>query len=163
MQKRPQTKILIVDDEKEILELLRQILYRNGFSVDIDLAESAEEGIKKIHNTPYDLIITDIKMPGMSGNEFFDYVKNNVEQSIPIIAMSGTPWLLENSIFDAVLAKPFSIRDMLGMVQQFIPRTRTTITKDSTNSDNPSPCYPFSTIVQVFRKSHCKYFHCQSQ
>jgi CheY-like chemotaxis protein len=119
MQKRPQTKILIVDDEKGILELLRKSLSKNGFSVDIDLAESSEEGIKKIHNTPYDLIITDIKMPGMSGNEFCDYVKNNVEQSIPIIAMSGTPWLLGNSNFDAVLAKPFSLRDLLGMVQQF--------------------------------------------
>ncbi len=120
MQKRPQTKILIVDDEKEILELLSQSLSRNGIFVDIDLAESAEEGIKKISDTPYDLIITDIKMPGMSGNEFFDYVKNNVEQSIPIIAMSGTPWLLENSTFDAVIPKPFNKADLLDVVSQLV-------------------------------------------
>ena len=120
MQKRPQNKMLIVDDEKGLLALLRKILTRNGFTVDIHSAESAEEGIKKLHNTPYDLIITDIIMPGMSGNEFFDYVKNNVDESIPIIAMSGTPWLLENSNFDAVLAKPFNIKNMLSTVQQFI-------------------------------------------
>ena len=113
-------RILIVDDEKAILNLLRRSLSRIGGELDVDVAISAEEGIQKIQNTPYDLIITDIKMPRMSGHEFFDYVKNNVEKSIPVIAMSGTPWLLENSSFDAVLAKPFNIRDLLDMVQQFI-------------------------------------------
>ena len=66
------------------------------------------------------MILTDIKMPGMSGDELFDYVRINVERSIPIIAMSGTPWLIENSSFDAVLAKPFNIRVLWGVVQQFI-------------------------------------------
>ena len=114
------SRILIIDDEKAILQLLCRCLAKVCVDVDIDVAESAEEGIKKIHNTTYNLILTDIKMPGMSGNDLFYYVKNNVEQSIPIIAMSGTPWLLENSDFDAVLAKPFEMKDMLGVVQQFI-------------------------------------------
>jgi CheY-like chemotaxis protein len=120
MKNFPHNRILIIDDEKAILQLLRRSLSNIGFTVDIDVAESAEEGIKKIHNTSYDLILTDIKMPGMSGNDFFDYVKNNVEQSIPIIAMSGTPWLLEKSDFDAVVTKPFQRERLLGLVCQFI-------------------------------------------
>lgn len=111
---------MIIDDEKAILQLLCRCLPKISVDINIDVAESAEEGIKKIHNTTYNLIITDIKMPGMSGNDLFYYVKNNVEQSIPIVAMSGTPWLLDNSDFDAVLAKPFDMREMLGVVQQFI-------------------------------------------
>lgn len=111
-------KLLVIDDEKAILEMLRSRLTRIGFIVDV--AESAAEGIKKIHNTSYDLILTDIRMPGMSGDDFFDYVKHNVEQSIPIIAMSGTPWLTENSDFDAVIAKPFFKKDLLGTLGQFV-------------------------------------------
>lgn len=59
-------------------------------------------------------------MPRMSGNDLFEYVKNNVEQAIPIIAMSGTPWLLEKSKFDAVIANPFRKKNLLNMVRQFI-------------------------------------------
>ncbi len=43
-----------------------------------------------------------------------------LDQAIPIIAMSGTPWLLKNSNFDAVIAKPFCKEEMLDMVRQFI-------------------------------------------
>ncbi len=120
MENCPHKRILIIDDEKAILKLLCRSLSTIGFAVDIDLAETAEEGIKKNHNTSYDLILTDIKMPGMSGNDFFDYVKNDLQQSIPIIAMSGTPWLLENSDFDAVIAKPFYKEDLLCIIRQFL-------------------------------------------
>jgi len=118
LDKFPKGKILIIDDEKMLLELFRRILTTYGFAVDV--AESAKQGIKKIHTIKYNLIFTDIKMPGMSGHELFDYVKKNVDQAIPIIAMSGTPWLLKNSNFDAVIAKPFCKEEMLDMVHQFI-------------------------------------------
>lgn len=111
-------KILVIDDELSLLELFHRILTDSGFFVDV--AESAEEGIKKNHTTTYDLIITDIKMPGMSGIDFFNYVKDNAKQSIPIIAMSGTPWLFENSGFDAVIAKPFYKKDLLTVICQLI-------------------------------------------
>jgi len=113
-----EVRVLIIDDEKVLLELLHRRLTKFGFVVDV--AESAEEGIKKIHNTPCDLILTDIKMPGMSGNDFLKYVKDNMRQSIPIIAMSGTPWLFENSSFDGVIAKPFCKEDLLTVIRQFI-------------------------------------------
>ena len=113
-------KILVIDDNRALLELLSRILTTVGFAVDV--VESAEQGIKKIHKTPYDLILTDIRMPGMSGNEFFDYVKKNVDRSFPIIAMSGTPWLLKNSSFDAVIPKPFHKADLLDVVSQLVQR-----------------------------------------
>lgn len=111
-------KILVIDDERNLLELLRRVLTRAGFAVDV--AENGEQGIKKIYSTPYDLVLTDIKMPGMSGNEFFDYVKKNVDQSFPIIAMSGTPWLLADSSFDAVISKPFGKAELLDAVGQLL-------------------------------------------
>jgi CheY-like chemotaxis protein len=110
-------KVLIIDDEAMILEMLRERLTRIGLVVDV--AESAEEGIKKIYNNPYDVVFTDIKMPGLSGNDFFEYVKISLDRSIPIIAMSGTPWLTEKSSFDAVIAKPFCKEELMNVLSQF--------------------------------------------
>jgi len=114
---RQDVKVLIIDDEKSLLELLYQMLTAIGLAV--ELAESAEEGINKIKNTMFNVVLTDIKLPGMSGNEFFDYVKKNLDQSLPIIAMSGTPWLFEKTSFDAVIAKPFSREELLNVLRQF--------------------------------------------
>ncbi|SHO46755.1 response regulator [Desulfopila aestuarii] len=114
-------KILIVDDEKAILSLLHRILTKFDFAVDV--AESGEEGIHKILKTTYDLILTDIKMPGMSGGDLLNYVKVKVDQSLPVIAMSGTPWLFENSNFDAVIAKPFSKEELLEVMSRFVQIT----------------------------------------
>jgi CheY-like chemotaxis protein len=58
-------------------------------------------------------------MPGMSGDDVLKYVKTNVDKSIPVIAMSGTPWLTEKSSFDAVIAKPFSKEELLNVISQF--------------------------------------------
>ena len=113
-------RVLIIDDERTILELLRRFLFTIGFALDVEVAENAEEGIKKILNTSYDLILTDIQMTGMSGNDLCDYVKNNLGQAVPIVAMSGTPWLLEHSNFDAVLAKPFRKETFLDIVCRFV-------------------------------------------
>jgi len=112
------TKILVVDDEKMILELLHSRLTKTGFVVDV--AENAAEGIKKIHNNSYDLILTDIKMPGMSGNDFFEYLKTTLAQPIPVIAMSGTPWLTEKSSFDAIIGKPFCKDELLYVISRFV-------------------------------------------
>lgn len=113
-----EVKILIIDDEKAILEMLSKRLERFGFVVDV--AETAEVGISKINSSPYDLIFTDIRMPDMSGDDVFTYVKTNVKKSTPVIAMSGTPWLLGNSNFDAVIAKPFSKEELMATVSQFV-------------------------------------------
>jgi len=111
-------KVLIIDDEKMILEMLGLRLNRMGF--DVDVAVNAEGGINKIKTNFYDLIFTDIKMPGMSGEDVLKYVRSNVRKAIPVIAMSGTPWLTEKSKFDAVLVKPFYKEELLNVVSQFV-------------------------------------------
>lgn len=113
----PKVTILIIDDERAILKMLDQKLSKIGLKVDV--AESGEEGIRKIHSHSYDLILTDIKMAGMSGEDLFNYVRSNVSKELPIIAMSGTPWLLESSNFNAVMPKPFSKEDLLDTISQF--------------------------------------------
>ena len=115
---RQGSKVLIIDDENSILKLLTKVCNRIGLVVDV--ANNAERGINKINSNQYDLILTDIKMPGMSGDDVCKHVKANVNKPTPVIAMSGTPWLLGNSEFDAVIAKPFNQKQLLDAISQFI-------------------------------------------
>jgi two-component system response regulator PilR (NtrC family) len=109
--------ILIIDDEASILRLMTRSLSKHGYLV--DTASNGGEGIKKIDANDYSLIITDIKMPVISGDQVFDHLRNKTKKTTPIIAMSGTPWLLNQSGFDAVLQKPSPLKDMLDLIKKF--------------------------------------------
>ena len=110
--------ILIIDDEPAILKFLVLCLSRRGYSV--DTAETGEEGIKKIKVNNYSLIITDLIMPGLSGDQIYKFLRDTVKKTTPIIGMSGTPWLLGRNDFDAVLAKPCSIKEILKVINRFV-------------------------------------------
>ena len=110
--------ILVIDDEASLLSLLEKCLTKYGFNV--DPAESGEKGIQKLDMNQYSLILTDIKMPGISGRQVLNYVKANKGNSVPVVGMSGTPWLLEDTEFDAVLAKPFPIQKVVGMITSLL-------------------------------------------
>jgi len=114
---RTPNPILVIDDETSILKLLELILSRNGYAV--ETAGNGEEGIRKIERNQYSLILTDIKMPGISGIQVLDYLRNTIKKTTPIIGMSGTPWLLDQGEFDAVIEKPCLIKEILDLVSQF--------------------------------------------
>jgi len=79
-------QILIIDDEKSIRNVLKDILGNEGFKV--DEASDGEEGLLKFKQNSYDLILCDIKMPKLDGLEFLDaVVAANAE--IPVIMISG--------------------------------------------------------------------------
>ena len=121
MKSYPTVKpILVIDDEVSILMLLQRILSRNGYAV--DTAVNGEEGIWKITNNEYSLILTDIKMPGISGDQVLDHLRNKIKKSTPIVGMSGTPWLLDQIGFDAVLQKPYYMKELLDLINQFIEK-----------------------------------------
>jgi len=109
--------ILIIDDEKPILEMLKFSLSRKGYPV--DTAANGEEGIRKMENNEYNLILTDIKMPGISGHQVLEHIRNKTKKLIPVVGMSGTPWFLDRSGFDAVLSKPCYMKELLDLIQKF--------------------------------------------
>jgi len=96
------------------------MLSRNGYIV--DTAANGEKGIKKIESNEYSLVLTDIKMPGISGEQVLYYLRNKIKKSTPVIGMSGTPWLLDQSDYDAVLPKPCSMKEALDLIRQFIEK-----------------------------------------
>ena len=110
-------QILVIDDEKNILEMIKMALTKFGH--DVETASDGEEGIRKFDEKRFDLVITDIKMPRLDGNGVLQYIRNSKRQSTPVIGISGTPWMLEGKNFDAVLAKPFLIKTLADYIHNF--------------------------------------------
>ncbi len=108
-------KILLIDDNDDILDLLEIILYRN---YDIITAQNGFEGLDRAQAETPDCIITDIMMPVMDGIKFFNNLKKNDTIShIPVIAITSfikkmNTKSLKNIGFSDVITKPLQ-RDMI--------------------------------------------------
>ena len=110
--------ILVIDDEKGILQLIRQALTRVGHQV--ETAADGREGIQKFDDGNFDIVITDICMPGIDGNGVVAHIRQSNKQSVPVIAISGTPWELEAENFDMILPKPFPLKNLVESIRSFV-------------------------------------------
>ena len=81
-------KILVVDDEKDIVDIVREILKHEGYNV--ETAYDGEEGLVKVVDTKPDLVVADVMMPKMDGYEFVRRMKENPSiSSIPVIFLTA--------------------------------------------------------------------------
>ncbi|MDA6131440.1 response regulator, partial [Escherichia coli] len=78
-------RILIVDDDRQIADLIEVYLKNDGYI--IDKAGDGMEALKKLEQDPPDLIVLDIMMPKMDGLEFCKYVRKN--NQVPILMVSA--------------------------------------------------------------------------
>ena len=108
--------ILVIDDEKGILSVIEAALRRFGH--DVEIALDGIEGIQKFDNGCYDMVITDMRMPRLDGKGVVQHIRASRKNSIPIIGISGTPWQIQDSGFDAVLPKPFPLLDLVESVKK---------------------------------------------
>ena len=120
--KDEKNRILVIDDEASILRTLDLRLSRMG--LEVETALTREDVIKKLNQKGYDLVLTDMIMPGLSGNDVLNHIRVERKHSTPVIAMSGTPWLLEGSSFNAIISKPFSKQELSDIVGQFVQLTQ---------------------------------------
>jgi two-component system response regulator AtoC len=79
-------RILIVDDEATIRESLKESLVAEGY--DVEIAESGEEALAKTHGTVYDLVVTDLRLPGISGLDILRALRNQNNET-PVIMMTA--------------------------------------------------------------------------
>lgn len=105
----------MIDDEQMMRDMLQKAL--NQVHFDVDTADSAFSGIDKLNRKKFDLVITDIHMPEMDGNEVARYIKNSDSAATPVIGVTGSPWKVHGDLFDDVLLKPFSIRALIETAQ----------------------------------------------
>jgi two-component system, NtrC family, nitrogen regulation response regulator NtrX len=80
------SKILVIDDERSIRNTLKDILEYEKY--DVDLAEDGKKGLDMVKQTEYDIILCDIKMPGMDGIEVLEQL-NLVAPDTPVVMISG--------------------------------------------------------------------------
>ena len=81
-------KILIIEDEASIRRVLTKILSEENDTYQVEEAEDGVQGYEKIKNTDYDLVLCDIKMPKMDGEELLEAVKK-IKPEIPMVMISG--------------------------------------------------------------------------
>jgi CheY-like chemotaxis protein len=110
----PAMRILVVDDEEMVRNVIGEYLRADGH--DVDLAEGAIVGLSKIKAGAYDLIITDRAMPEMSGDRLALEAKR-VAPLVPILMLSGFGEFMNATGehpqgVDAVVAKPITIDDL---------------------------------------------------
>ncbi len=111
--------ILVIDDEKGILQLMHQALTKFGYNV--ETADDGQEGIRKFDDGCFDIVITDIRMPVIDGNGVVAHIRKSEKQSIPVIGISGTPWLLEADKFNMVLPKPIPLKQLIESIRSLAP------------------------------------------
>ena len=115
-------KILVVDDDPGIVELLRIRLENNGYQV--TTANNGAVGLQKAQELKPDLILLDIGMPQIDGCTFVREIKKMDEvNKIPIIVLTGKDYL-QNYLFEegieAYLIKPVIIKEMLGKLKSIL-------------------------------------------
>ena len=118
-------QILVIDDEEFILDTVREALTMNGYEVEV--AADGQEGIQKFDNGSYDLVITDMLMPGLNGSDVVQHIRSSDRKFTPIIGFSGTPWCLDDSDFDLVFAKPFALKDLVDAIQELAAKPSKTV------------------------------------
>jgi DNA-binding response OmpR family regulator len=107
--------VLVIDDEQMIRDLLKQALSR--MNIQVETAGDAEDGMAQFDRGMYDLVITDVRMPGVNGHRVVHHIRRSGRRQTPVIGLSGTPCLLQNGDFDDVLHKPFTIQNLLEKVK----------------------------------------------
>lgn len=113
------SSVLVIDDEEGITDVIQEALSLYGY--DVQTACDGNEGIQKFKDQLFDVVITDIMMPNTDGNSVVRYIRNSNRRMTPIIGMSGTPLLLNDSDFDKVLFKPFPLQSLINTVRTFPP------------------------------------------
>jgi len=126
MMEEQKYKLLIVDDEEDLCEILQFNLEGEGF--DTDIAYSAEAALKKDIAT-YNLIILDVMMDQMSGFKLAEKIRKEMNLTIPIVFITAKN--TENDLLtgfnlggDDYITKPFSIKEVIVRVKAVIKRSQ---------------------------------------
>ena len=118
--------LLIVDDEKVILEILKDFLKLEGFRV--TTAISGEDAMQLLHKDPFDLVITDLKMPGITGLDLLKHVAQRFPHTVTIV-MTGFGTLetaidcMKSGAYDYIL-KPFKVDEVVHIVKRGLEKKR---------------------------------------
>ncbi|MGM0787685.1 MAG: HD-GYP domain-containing protein [Thermodesulfobacteriota bacterium] len=129
-----QVPVLVVDDEAPITEMIYQALTKAGY--ECHTAENAEKALGIMGNTPIDVVITDIRMPGMSGVELLEKVKADYDSDVMV--MTG---FTENYNYESIVTagasdfiqKPISFRELMIRLKRVLRMRYLLVERDKIN------------------------------
>lgn len=120
MSDNAKTRILVLDDETIVLKRLGPALEKAGYEVEV-FSRSAD-AFNRIQETAFDIVITDLKMEGLDGMQFFTEVKDRSPRTEVIVitgfaTMDTAKESFQKGVFD-FLAKPFKLGEILETVKK---------------------------------------------
>lgn len=120
-------RILCIEDETEMVDLIRLILGRRGFEV--TGATGGVEGLQKVRQTTPDLVLLDLMMPDMDGWEVYQQIKADPTlRGIPVIIVTAKAQNVDRVLglhiakVDDYISKPFSPQELMDSVEKVINR-----------------------------------------
>jgi DNA-binding response OmpR family regulator len=131
MDETKKKTILCIEDEEEMIDLIRLILTRRGF--DVRGANGGKEGLEIIRKDHPDLILLDLMMPDMDGWEVYQQMKaDESTKNIPVIVVTAKAQSIDKVLglhiakVDDYIAKPFSPQELLNSVDNVLARQKST-------------------------------------
>lgn len=131
-------RILIVDDEENILELLKYNLEKNGFEV--VPKDNGEDAIEEMEKEDFDLVLLDLMLPGIDGLEILKFIRGHHRiKNIPVIMLTAKNEEIDTVLglemgADDYIGKPFGVHELLARVKALLRRNdRINIKKEEYN------------------------------
>ena len=120
MASQKKARILVVDDEDDLLSLLNNIVSSAGYEV--ITAEDGQEAINQLKTSKFDVALLDIQMPNKSGIEVLKFIQQNSKhtKSIILTGYADLKHAMEAKEFGALdfISKPYKLEDVLGTIKR---------------------------------------------
>jgi two-component system response regulator CpxR len=121
----PDAKILIIDDDRELCEMLKEFLAPDHLDVSARL--NGEDGLQALQEETWDLLILDIMLPGMNGIDVLKQIRQDTD--IPVIMLTARGDDVDRILglefgADDYLSKPFNPRELLARIKAIMRRSR---------------------------------------
>jgi len=156
-----ETSILIVDDEPKICQFLEVFLTREGFRA--GSVRSAAEALATLEKDRYDLVITDLKMPGMDGFELVRRLKS-LRRDLPVVMITGYA-TVETAVqalrhgVDDYITKPFNIEELRKVIARTLRASRV----ERENREMEERCIAVLKALATLLESKDKYLSGHSE
>jgi phosphate regulon transcriptional regulator PhoB len=146
-------RILLIEDDRDIVELVRYNLEADGFVV--STMSDGAKGLSVVKETPPDLLLLDLMLPGMSGLDICrELRKDPAFNSLPILILSARSEETDRVTgleigADDYVTKPFSIRELCARVRALLRRSKRTV-----SAERVIECGPLTIDPNSYRVSH---------
>ncbi len=146
------TTILIVDDEKSMREFLKILLVKEGYKV--ITARDGDQALELMQNSPADLVISDIRMPGISGLELLARIKDN-DEDVPVIMITAfaspndAVQAMKSGAYDYI-SKPFNVDEIKSVIHAATKRNDISVKSEQAEQLFPHIIGKSKEMLKIF-------------